>query len=297
MKITFSQLLSGAALVLAVMLPIGASAEMMFEEIIVEESTSSSQTEAITDFEYSLGEFDVGEGDFLVVAVAFEGGSNGSFLSFNGADPVSTTASSRALVEGEQQTSIFTFEDVSGSGELTLFTTAAIGLPGFYAASLSNVAGVETTGSGARTGQGDLVAVLDGVGEDSFVVAAFSDNRGGDSARARAGVNIGGNLDDLTAVDDFGIDAVGTDDDTIDFIGGAIGAVATGFGPSEEDLAGQDLEIFFSDVSPFAPVALGNERSNFSFVSLAPVASVVPEPSSVIVLALAGLAATTRRRR
>ena len=110
-------------------------------------------------------------------------------------------------------------------------------------------------------------------------------------------MNIGGNLDDLTAVDDFGIDAVGTDDDTIDFIGGAIGAVATGFGPSEEDLAGQDLEIFFSDVSPFAPVALGNERSNFSFVSLAPVASVVPEPSSVIVLALAGLAATTRRRR
>ena len=297
MKITFSQLLSGAALVLAVMLPIGASAEMMFEEIIVENSTSSSLTEAVDDFTYDLGEFDVGEGDFLVVAVAFEGGSFGSFLSFNGSEPVSAAASSSALVGGEQQTSIFTFEDVSGSGELTLFTTAAIGLPGFYAASLSNVAGVETTGSGARTGQGDLVAVLDGVGEDSFVVAAFSDNRGGGSLRARSGVNIGGNLDDLTAVDDFGIDAVDDDDDTIDFIGGAIGAVATGFGPSEEDLAGQDLEIFFSDVSPFAPVALGNERSNFSFVSLAPVASVVPEPSSVIVLALAGLAATTRRRR
>ena len=297
MKITFSQLLSGAALVLAVMLPIGASAETMFEEIIVVNSTSSSETEAIDDFTYDLGEFDVGEGDFLVVAVAFEGGSIAPSLSFNDSAPVTAEVSSRAEVGGLQQTAIFTFADVSGSGELTLFTTAAIGLPGFYAASLSNVAGIEASDSFNRTGQGDLIGVLEGVGEDSFVVAAFSDNRGGDSLRARSGVNIGGNLDDLTAVDDFGIDAVDDDDDTIDFIGGAIGAVATGFGPSQDDLAGQDLTISFSDVSPFFPDALGNERSNFSFVSLAPVASVVPEPSSVIVLALAGLAATTRRRR
>ena len=121
---------------------------------------------------------------------------------------------------------------------------------------------------------------LTGVSEGSFVLGAYADQLGG-----LPDVEVSG---DLTEVQEF--NGAGNE------IGSVVGAVATGFG------TGSVLGVTFSDASTVFERSQDSNnfnRSSFSFVSIAPAPAppAVPEPGSVIVLALAGLAATTRRRR
>ena len=98
--------------------------------------------------------------------------------------------------------------------------------------------------------------------------------------------NISRSGSDLPEVSNFGSN---------NSIGGElVGSVVAGFG------TGEDLVVEFNDSASAVQRTNNpgfNSRSNFSFVSLTPALLAVPEPSTVIVLALAGLAATTRRRR
>ena len=262
---------------------------------------------------FDLGSINVGSGDLLVVGVAFEAATesrelgtalvrDGDFDNFIEAEVFSNHS-------GFQQTAIFVIEDVSGVLNLELFTNGpSINAPGFYTVSLSGADGVEVTGAALNNDRSipnsfDLAG--DGeISEGSFVLAAFSDELGGGSLLAQEGVFVDSNavdidsdagfLNEVQQFQTFGGTAGNVGDN---FIGSAVGAIATGFVPSEDDLGGADLFVEFSEVAPFFPNNPANQRGNFSFVSIAPASAAVPEPGSVIVLALAGLAATTRRRR
>jgi len=298
MKKTTTQLLFGAAFALTMILPSAVSADIMVEEEfsgVV--GTALNNTPVGNGFD--LGSINVGSGDLLVVGVAFEAAAEsldlGTALVRDGdfANPIEAEVFSNH--SGFQQTAIFVIEDVSGTLDLQLFTDGpSINAPGFYAVSLSGADGVEATGSALDTG-GRTATTFDLAGdgeisEGSFVLAAYSDELGGGSPLAQGGVTVDGNLSGLDSVQQF-------DGAAGNFIGSAVGAIATGFVPSEDDLDGAGLFVSFSDVSPFISSNASNQRSNFSFVSIAPTTAAVPEPGSVIVLALAGLAATTRRRR
>ena len=262
----------------------------------------------------NLGSFNVGNGDLLVVGVTFEAVNEsldlatGLVLDGNFGNVIEAEVSSNH--SGFQQTAIFVIEDVSGTIDLQLFTNnlQSINDPGFYAVSLSGADGVEVTGSGLnndRSNTNSFALAGDGeISEGSFVLAAFSDELGGTSQLAQEGVSVDSNAADIDSDDGFLNEVqqfqtfsgtAGTVGDN--FIGSAVGAIATGFVPSEDVLDGADLFVSFSEVTPPFFVDDPNERGNFSFVSIAAAAAAVPEPGSAIVLALAGLAATTRRRR
>ena len=300
MKTTTTQLLFGAAFALTMILPITVSADIMVEEELsgVVDTAGASA---------NLGSFNVGNGDLLVVGVTFEAVNESldleTALILDGDFGNVIEAEVSSNHSGFQQTAIFVIEDVSGTVDLQLFTNnnQSINDPGFYAVSLSGADGVEVTGSELSDGRFDHTFALAGDGEiseGSFVLAAFSDELGGDSALAQAGVDVeSSSADFLNEVQQFQTFS-GTAGDVGDsFIGSAVGAIATGFVPSEDDLGGAGLFVEFSEVAPFFPNLPSNQRANFSFVSIAPAVAAVPEPGSVIVLALAGLAATTRRRR
>ena len=308
MKTTTTQLLFGAAFALTMILPITVSADIM-----VEEEFSGFVGTAINGTSvgngFNLGSINVGSGDLLVVGVTFEAATNSPNLRtalVRDNNPENSDNIIEAEVfsnhSGFQQTAIFVIEDVSGTLDLQLFTVeGSINAPGFYAVSLSGADGVEATGSALDTG-GRTTTTFDLAGdgeisEGSFVLAAYSDELGGGSALAQAGVNVDSNLANFAEVQQFQ-QFDGTAGNVGDnFIGSAVGAIATGFVPSEDVLDGAGLFVEFSEVTPPVFVGPSNERGNFSFVSIAPASAAVPEPGSVIVLALAGLAATTRRRR
>ena len=279
-KITLTQLVFGTAFLLTMLTPIVGSAQIIVEEFITDvqpiSSTPPDPANPSQGFRFNLGSIDIDEDELLVVGVAFEGGSNFSAIEFLGQeiDPLLTAVSSNA---SGIQTAIFVSDEVSGSIDLTFSTDAIVNFPGFYAASLSGAGGVEATGSFTSTERSSFHDFdLTGVGEGSFVLGAYADQLGN-----VPNVNVSG---DLTEVQDF--NGAGN------VIGSAVGAVATGFG------TGSDLGVTFSDASTFIQTTNPDfNRSSFSFVSIAPASAAVPEPGSVIVLALAGLAATTRRRR
>ena len=281
-KITLTQLVFGTAFLLTMLTPIVGSAQIIVEEFITDVQpfpiTAPDPANPGQGFQFNLGSIDIDEDELLVVAVAFEGPSSFSAIQFLGQeiDPILTEAAANA---SGIQTAIFVSDEVSGSIDLTFATDAAVSFPGFYAASLSGAGEVETAGAFTDM-EGDSSASfnLTGVGEGSFVLGAYADQLG-----LAPDVTVSG---DLTEVQNF--NGAGNE------IGSAVGAVATGFG------TGSSLGVTFSDASAFIerfqdPIL--NNRSSFSFVSIAPAPPAVPEPGSVIVLALAGLAATTRRRR
>ena len=194
---------------------------------------------------FDLGSINVGSGDLLVVGVAFEAATNspnlgtalvrdGDFDNFIEAEVFSNHS-------GFQQTAIFVIEDVSGTLNLQLFTDGpSINAPGFYAVSLSGADGVEATGSaldnGGRTTTTFALAGDSEISEGSFVLAAYSDELGGGSALAQAGVNVDSNLANFAEVQQFQ-QFDGTAGNVGDnFIGSAVGAIATGFVPSEDVL-------------------------------------------------------------
>lgn len=308
MKTTTTQLLFGAAFALTMILPITVSADIM-----VEEEFSGVVDTALNGTSANLGSINVGDGDLLVVGVTFEALSvspelvTALFLGDTFGNPIQAEVFSNH--SDFQQTAIFVIEDVSGTLDLSLATlNGGINAPGFYAVSLSGADGVEATGSaldtGGRTTTTFALAGDGEISEGSFVLAAYSDELGGGSLLAQEGVSVDSNAVDIDSDAGF-LNEVqqfqtfsGTAGNVGDnFIGSAVGAIATGFVPSEDVLDGAGLFVDFSEVTPPAFVGPSNERGNFSFVSIAPASAAVPEPGSVIVLALAGLAATTRRRR
>ena len=281
---TTTQFLFGAAFLLTTILPITASAQIetvggspSSAQIVVEQFITGVP-DVDDAFAFELGQIEVGgdEDDFLVVGVAFEGGGPPPLLNVNGSleDPDVQSEN------GGFQTAIFVIDDVSGLVNLGFETFSNIPSPGFYAASLSGVGGIETSDVDNSPGGGSVLSsTLTGVGEGSFVLGVYSDQQGAFTNISRSG-------SDLPEVSNFGSN---------NSIGGElVGSVVAGFG------TGEDLEVEFNDSASF--VQSGNNpgfhnRSNFSFVSLTPALLAVPEPSTVIVLAFAGLAATTRRRR
>ena len=282
---TTTQFLFGAAFLLTTILPITASAQIVTvggspssAQIVVEQFITGAP-DVDDAFAFELGQIEVGgdEDDFLVVGVAFEGSGLIPELNVNG----SLVGEPNVQSDNDGiQTAIFVIDDVSGLVDLRFETFFEIPSPGFYAASLSGVGGIETSGvDNSPEGTSILNTTLTGVGEGSFVLGVYSDQQGTQSNISRSG-------SDLPEVSNFGSN---------DSIGGElVGSVVAGFG------TGEDLEVEFNDSASF--VQSGNNpgfhnRSNFSFVSLTPALLAVPEPSTVIVLALAGLAATTRRRR
>ena len=277
-KITLTQLVFGTAFLLTMLTPIVGSAQIIVEEFITDVQPISSMPPDPANpgqgFQFNLGSIDIDEDELLVVAVAFEGPSSSIEILGQEIDPISTSAA--ASISGIR-TAIFVSDEVSGSIDLTFSTDAIVNFPGFYAASLSGAGGVETFGSFTSTERSSVHDFdLTGVGEGSFVLGAYADQFGNNP-----NVNVSG---DLAEVQDF--NGAGN------VIGSAVGAVATGFG------TGSDLGVRFSDASSFSQNSDPDfNRSSFSFVSIAPASAAVPEPGSVIVLALAGLAATTRRRR
>ena len=283
---TTTQFLFGAAFLLTTILPITASAQIetvggspSSAQIVVEQFITGVP-DADDTFAFDLGQIEVGgdEDDFLVVGVAFEGSGLIPELNVNG----SLVGEPDVQSENDGiQTAIFVIDDVSGLVDLRFETFFEIPSPGFYAASLSGVGGIETSGVDNSPGGGSVLSsTLTGVGEGSFVLGVYSDQQGTDSNISRSG-------NDLPEVSNF----PGSNNS----IGGElVGSVVAGFG------TGEDLEVEFNDSA--SSVQRTNNpgfvnRSNFSFVSLTPASLAVPEPSTVIVLAFAGLAATTRRRR
>lgn len=282
---TTTQFLFGAAFLLTTILPITASAQIetvggspSSAQIVVEQFITGVP-DADDTFAFDLGQIEVGgdEDDFLVVGVAFEGSGLTPELNVNG----SLVGEPDVQSENDGiQTAIFVIDDVSGLVNLGFETLFDIPSPGFYAASLSGVGGIETSGvDNSPEGISILGTTLTGVGEGSFVLGVYSDQLGPFTNISRSG-------SDLPQVSNFGSNnAIG---------GELVGSVVAGFG------TGEDLEVEFNDSA--SSVQRTNNpgfvnRSNFSFVSLTPASLAVPEPSTVIVLAFAGLAATTRRRR
>ena len=238
----FSVLYLGAAFLVA-MLPLFAHAQITVEAFQTSEIAMPNQ-----GTEYTLApSFDVADGDFLVVGVTFEGDATSSMLSFDGMDVPLVTSSNN----GGDQTAIFVLDGVSGSGPLMFTLNDVIGFPGFYAASLSGAAGVETFGAvNTVPGPGDFNVTVAGASAGSYVLGAYTDQLG-----AVQFTDVSGDLD---PVHEFG-GASG------DIIGSAIGAVVTGFGN------GSDLSATFTDTA--TPEQAQNSpafqnRSNFSYVAI-----------------------------
>lgn len=238
-----SSLLCFGAAILVGSMPLSAQAQIVVEEFrTFDIPIPSVGTEYLLD-----PSFNVGAGDFLVVGVAFEGMGSAQSLTFGGTELTPVVASNNTF----DQTAIFVLENVSGSEELRFTTDLETNFPGFYAASLSGAAGVESSAA-FNDGAGDFSATLTGIGAGSYVLGTYIDQLGNNQFTDVSG--------DLDPVHEFG-GASG------DIIGSAIAAVVTGFGD------GTDLSISFTDTATPTQVANSpafQNRSSFSFVSIAP---------------------------
>ena len=237
----FSLLHLGMAFLVA-MVPLSVHAQITLEEFETFDIAIPNQGTS-----YTLSpSFNIGNGDFLVVGVAFEGDATTSSLTFDGTEVPLITSSNN----GGDQTAVFALDGVSGSAPLVFTVNDTINFPGFYAASLSGAGGVETFDAFNDAGAGDFEVTLTGISAGSYVLGAYSDQLGGIQFTDATG--------DLVEVHAFGPPSGDT-------IGSAIGAVVTGFGD------GSDLSVTFTDTA--TPAQQNNpafqNRSNFSFVAIA----------------------------